>query len=350
MKISATITKTVVAICALAALLVMCETAVASDYDNKDFSLRFPAALSRFANYGDVAGLGGASAASKWSSSINPASTGWLDIQGPVQMYAAGQYTRMEFDNGTNFNVFAESLTIDADDWGTFTVAAAQGNSNRTTMRDGFDFHFTTDRIYLLWAKKFTEKTALGASVQYNKSSSRYDLGPIPIAKSNSDVYNISVGVLHEFAPKWLGGMVVDYGWSHDRTNYYAIPAFALPEVHVYDNTRQFLVRPGVTWEYMDESTIYVDYQFATFWNNTGTLNTHRVFAGIEHKIFKGVFLRGGTTVDICQQAYAWTGGVGFYPTSWVSLDVAYQYDMFPEIAKEFGRGQTLNVSLSFTF
>ena len=146
-----------------------------------------------------------------------------------------------------------------------------------------------------------------------------------------------------------LGGINNASTWL-DRTNYYAIPAFSMPESHVYDNTRQFLARPGVTWEYMDESTIYLDYQFATFWNNEGTLNTHRVFAGIEHKLFEGLFARGGTTVDMCQQAYAWTGGVGFYPTSWVSLDLAYQYDMFPELAREFGRGQTLNVSLSFTF
>jgi hypothetical protein len=29
---------------------------------------------------------------------------------------------------------------------------------------------------------------------------------------------------------------------------------------------------------------------------------------------------------------------------------MAYQYDMFPEIAQDFGRAQTLNISMSFTF
>ena len=43
-------------------------------FEEVDLSLRFPAALSRFSSYADVAAVGGASAGSKWGSSINPAS------------------------------------------------------------------------------------------------------------------------------------------------------------------------------------------------------------------------------------------------------------------------------------
>jgi hypothetical protein len=120
--------------------------------------------------------------------------------------------------------------------------------------------------------------------------------------------------------------------------------------VHATDRTRQVLVRPGISYEYKKGSSIYVDYQFGSFWNDTGTLNVHRALAGIEHGINDWIFLRAGTTYDVRNGRAAWTGGVGFYPTSWFSLDMAYQYDMFPEIAQDFGRAQTLNISMSFTF
>jgi len=43
---------------------------LARGFKDESLTLRLPAALSRFATYGDVAGLGGASAGSKWSSSV----------------------------------------------------------------------------------------------------------------------------------------------------------------------------------------------------------------------------------------------------------------------------------------
>jgi len=60
--------------------------AYADGLDNKDFSLRFPAALSRFSSYADVAATGGASAGSKWQSSVNPAATAWQSIPGSYHL------------------------------------------------------------------------------------------------------------------------------------------------------------------------------------------------------------------------------------------------------------------------
>jgi len=335
---------------AIATCVGICTTSLGGVYNDKPFSLRFPAALTRFATYGDVAGVGGASAGSKWSSSINPASISWEDIEGPLQIYAAGQYSRIWFDQGTTFDIFAESITWDADEYGTFLVATAQVGTNGRNTRDlGMEFYFAGDILQLGWAKKLTEDWAVGINLGWTKSVCRYDLGALPIAKSNSDCYAIRVGTLHKLTEKWKGGLVLDYGWSRDRTNYYAIP-FVSPEIHVYDNTRQFLVRPGVTYEYLKDCMVYFDYQFGTFWNNEGTLNVHRLYAGIEHGLNEWIFARAGTCFDPCAEACAWTCGLGFYPAEWLSFDVAYQYDMFPELGLEFGRSHTLNLSASLTF
>ncbi len=350
MKRSLRTSKVLPAMLAAVALLGICNMATGGDYKDKDFSLRFPAAMTRFAMYGDVAGVGGASAGSKWASSINPAAIAWLDLEGPLQTCVSGQYSKVWFDNGTEFDVFTESVTIDADWWGTYLVGAAQAKSNQRDMRNGYDFDFSTDIFQVQWAKKLTETWALGFTFNYSKAIVRNNLGSIPIAKSNSDSYLIRLGTLHGITEKLLAGLVLDYGWSRDRTNYYAIPAFNMPEEHVYDNTRQFLARPGISFEYMKDSTVYLDYEFGTFWNDTGTLNVHRIRTGVEHALLEWVYPRAGVTLDPAVGSCSWTCGVGFYPAEWLSIDVAYQFDMLPEIAEEFGRSHTFNISVSLTF
>ena len=323
---------------------------LAGDYKHKDFSLRFPAAMTRFSTYGDVAGVGGASAGSRWSSSINPAATAWLDVEGPMQMCASGQYAEVSFGCGLEVGVFAESLTVDADKYGTFLVAAGQIKSDQATMKSGFEYYWAGDMLQLQWAKKFSDDWALGFAFSYTKSVVRNKLGTVPIAKSNSDSYVVRAGALRKITDKWLAGIVVDYGWSRDRTCWYAIPAWGIAESHTYDRTRQILVRPGVSWEYMKDGTVYLDYQFGTFWNDTGRLNVHRIYGGIEQGFFEWVYPRVGFTWDPARGSWAYTCGMGFYPTKWLSVDVAYQYDMFPELSEDFGRAHVFNVSVSLTF
>jgi len=337
--------RALVVACAAVALLSAWTAAFAGDYEDKDFSLRFPAAMTRFATYGDVAGIGGASGGSKWSSSINPASTAWLKDP-PRNLCLSQQYTRLWFGNGTSFDVPAESVTVDAGPLGFFTGAAAQISTNRETMKNnGLDFYFAGDLAQLLWAKRFSKDLGAGFAFTYSKAVSRLSMGGFEVAKANCDSYAIRGGALYQFADRFLTGLVLDYGWSSDRT----VVAGA-PPLKICDSTRQFLVRPGVSYEYMEDGTVYLDYQFGTFSNDMGRMDVHRVLLGVEHGITKWLFLRAGTALDPVIGSSSVTCGIGFYPASWFSLDVGYQYDMFPELREEFGRSHALNVSVGFTF
>ncbi len=313
-------------------------------YSDKDFTLRLPAAISRFATYGDVAGLGGASAGSKWSSSVNPASTAWIEDP-PRNVVLGAQYTNVWFAHGMQFHVPAETATVNLGKFGYLTGSAAQIDTSRETMMNsGLDFHMAGDLGYLSWAKKFQNDWAAGFTFTYTKSVSRMFMGNFEVAKSNSDSYGIRGGILKQIVPSFLAGLVVDYGWSSDRTS------VAFPPARLEDSTRQLIVHPGISYEYMKNGTIYLDYEFGTFWNDTGRLNVHRILGGVEHGITDWLFLRAGTAIDPGVGAAAWTGGIGIYPTKWLSIDVAYQYDMFPELREEFGRSNTFNVSISITF
>src|SRR3712207_574561 len=104
-------------------LMVMTCAPAHADADNSmasiDFSLRFPAALAKFSSYGDVAGSGGASAASRYGSGVNPASLDWMPLPSG---YAAisPQVSHVRFERGTSLRIATVSGTVSSSAHGTF--------------------------------------------------------------------------------------------------------------------------------------------------------------------------------------------------------------------------------------
>jgi hypothetical protein len=313
------------------------------------FSLRLPAALDRFASYGDVAAVGNASAASKWCSSANPASVGWLDLAGQPPVSVSPQYSNIAFAEGTRIQVATEAATIDLGPWGRLQPALAQAWSNHATTRQGLGFDLDLQRYQLNWGRRFGDDSALGAGFQYTTSQVRYDLGWTDVSRSRSDAYGWRVGWLQRVAGPLLAGAVAEYSFSRDRTMMFAIPAFGIPETHEEDTTHQLTFRPGLSYEYMKDSLVLLDYQFGSFFNHDGGLQVNRFFGGVDHRIVDWLFVRGGVALDTSGRP-ALTCGVGVYPCKAFTIDLAYQQDMFPEIRPEFGRSRTLTFSLGFSF
>lgn len=211
------------------------------------FTLRLPAALSRFSPYADVAGAGGASAASKWSSSANPAALGWLDWPAGRTASLATQYAAVDFDDGPRLHVASQAAVADLGKWGRIQPAVAQVFSDEGTTRQGLGFNFNLQRFQLNWGKKFGDDCAAGAGFQYTRSQSYYDLGSIDVSKSTSDAYAFSAGALHRLCGPLLGGVVAQYSFSQDRTIMYGIPAFAIAETRTADKTHELTLRPGLS-------------------------------------------------------------------------------------------------------
>ena len=110
--------------------------------------------------------------------------------------------------------------------------------------------------------------------------------------------------------------------------------------------TKQFTLRAGPSYEYSNNSTINVDYQYISFKNDTGNMEVHRMFAGVDNRIIDALFVRGGFALDNHGNT-SWTGGLGIYPFKQLSIDIGYQYNMFPEIQAEFGRSNLVTISIS---
>ena len=323
--------------------------ALAAGYNGEDFSLRLPAALTQFSPYGDVAGVGGASVGSPYSSSVNPAAAGWSKMTGAWHASFSPQYSALIFDNGSRMNVFAETLQWDGQEAGVFQLTAAQERSNHAPTREGLNFGFDLNNAQLVWGRKFGENFALGAGFNYNGSDTTYDVGSASLSKTTSHAYGGRVGSLFRVTERCLAGLVVDYSQGPAQTTVHDVFGSGLGDLYLTDKGSQALVRAGISYEYVKDSRVYFDYHYGTFWNGTGSLTVNRFLLGVEQALCKAVFLRGGTAVDTCGNV-AFTGGVGLYPTEWLSLDLAYQYNMFPELIPDFGRANTVTASLTVQF
>jgi hypothetical protein len=338
----------------LIAVALTCLTAGAAgaadpDFGDKDFSLRFPAAMSRFATYADVGAMGGASGGSRWSTSVNPASTAWEPMATDLRMSASAQYNHAAFSKGLVLHVASESLAWDAGKPGVFQAAFAQVRSTDGMTRDGLDTNLRMDFVQGQWAKRMTDAWAVGANVNFSKSSMSFDWGDAPVSDSNGEAYGFRVGTLHRLADRLLGGVVFDYGFSRDRTTMFDFMEQGTGPVRTADTTHQFLLRPGLSYEYMKDCNVYADCQFGWFRNDTGSLQVGRFLLGVEHSIIQGLYVRGGTGIDQRGNA-SWSTGLGLSLSKTASIDLAYQDDAFPELRRDFGRARVVTFSFCVSF
>jgi hypothetical protein len=322
----------------------------AHDLSDADFSLRFPAATSRFASYADVAAMGGAQAASEWSSSSNPASATWPHDGRKYADSFSPQFSALRFDKGTNLNVYSEALTLDAKGWGVFLPAAAQIHSNHEVDRNGLGFKYDAYYYQMQWGKMIAKNWAIGANFNLTHSDVRYDFADIGIARSRGETYDFRLGVINQVLPRLRAGFVFDYSFSPTITDFYNPLGPGSATLQSKDTTHEFLVRPGIVWEYSKGSSLYLDYQGGFFSNRTGALWVNRFPIGIEQMVIKDIlYLRAGATFDTTNQVSP-TAGLGLTLGDRGSIDLAYQYNMFPEIRSEFQTAQSFVLSLGIGF
>lgn len=334
----------------LAFLPFLCFTnaARAGDYDEDLFGLRFSASLTRFSPYADVAAVGGASAGSKWFSALNPASAAWNSKVSDWEVSLSPQYSMLCFSEGQKLHVSTQSATVDLGQWGTLIPSFAHAHSNVRETKQGLDFEYDTYQVQVQYGVNVDEETAIGGAFAFSDASIQFDWNRMQVSDSHSESYMFRLGGLHRPADGWLVGAIVEYGFVRGRTIEYDLTGF-LPDVKTKDTSHQMLLRPGVSYEYLPDSSLFLDYELATFWDHTGHLVINRFHAGVDHQLVNCVFVRAGTTVDM-RGKWTWTTGFGVYPTDWLSIDAAYQCNALPEIEREFGRSQQVTVSVSISW
>lgn len=331
------------------ALVATASNAVAGDIEQESFSLRLAAAQTRFARYPDSAGLAGAGAGSPWSSSPNPASTGMNPAVGPRRWGTSAQYSLLSFQTGTLIHVASLSGSRETCSWGNWQPSVFGLTSNRSTTREGLDFEWDALSAEVQWGKKISSNTSVGVNVNFLTSEMDFGLGPVELTSSTADTWGLRVGVLREVNERLFFGFAVDGQAARAQTTVHDFMGLGIGDIEVRDTTYTLLGRAGLYTFLTDDLTVYADYQAGYFTDDTGSLLTHRIFVGLDQTVMRGVYARAGTVLDVYGNA-ALALGIGLAPSERLFIDLSYQYDMFPEIAPEFGRGDTFALGLSVLF
>ena len=342
--------------CALIVSLIatssVCAYAADEDYADKDFGLRFASAFVRFR---DVLSQGGLTAANRFPSAINPASSAWTRFPGRLRLSPAAYYSAIEFDAGTRLDVLGAAATWQAPRAGTWQLAGSHITSNDgQTTRQGLGFDYEVDSVQAQWANRWRE-FAFGASFNYADALTQLSQGPIRVVDSDAESYRLRAGALYQpcNARCWLFGMAVEYGWADFTSSNIVVNPVAGPvPITISDTDYQAIVNPAISYLYGEYSSVYFDYMYGRFWNeDRGYLNIHRFTLGADHQFRQAqwLFLRPSVTVD-------WRGnveaafGVGIQFAKWGGIDLGYKYDAFPELRNEFGESHTFQVLLSLRF
>lgn len=315
-----------------------------SSFADIDFSLRFPAALAKFSSYADVAAFGGASAGSRYGSGINPASIDWTrPSRAPFSL--SPQVSRLGFDRGTTLRIATMSASYGSTGYGTL-----QGSLTRVS-NDGSaagDF-LLTDGHYaqLQWGKKINSDVAVGANVNHSHFKSSAGFGGQLAADGSSISNSVRGGVLWAASPKLLAGLVVDYSTGTAVTDVMNPECFCF--VQFDDASRAATARVGLTYEYAAQSSLYADVLVGRYRNDATSMVSRTAMAGAEHLVLPWLYLRAGVAFET-RGAWGKSLGIGIMPSKTMSIDLAVQRDMFPELHPEFGGSTVANLSMSVAF
>ena len=257
--------------------------------DAADFSVRLPAALSRFSGAGDVAGVGGASAGSSYASGINPASLDWqVALDQPLTI--SPQLSSIRFDRGPRLDVGSFSVTRNMEGAGTVQLIGATIRNNGK--QEGDFLLLQGDVVELQWGKKLSDELAIGVNVNYTRFNTKAGMGGFKVVDGDSTTRGLRAGLLWSVSKKMLAGLVVEHAGSRTAADQFDPGCFCL--MPVSDKGQSNLARAGLSYEYADQSSLYVDYLASRFSSSAAALYVKTVFAGVEHRVVPGVFLRGG--------------------------------------------------------
>jgi hypothetical protein len=335
-----------------------------SGYSNMDFSVRLPPAFVRFT---EISALGGETVANRFSSAVNPASLGWMSLPSKYGIALTPYYSFLNFEEGMQLNLFGESMTWDTRSWGVIQPTLSQVRTNNTTAQDGLTFDYQVDVGQVQWGKRYGN-WALGADLNYARANVKRK-GPLLIevpgfsqmmpvdvdTETSADSYRLRIGGLYQPSENWLLGMILEYGWQPYRlktTTQMSLPFLPSPIQQTTESNgkqQQYILRPGLSYEYAKGSTLFLDYQLGHFNSDRDNLINHRFNAGIEHRFLEWLFVRFSPSVDL-QGNVGVSFGLSAFLSTWCSIEAAYQYNMYPEIEKEFGRAQTIQSVLAFWF
>jgi opacity protein-like surface antigen len=302
----------------------------------------------------DVVGLS-ASAAYPTGSSVNPANDDFLrNSPGDPSVVATGSGFYIPFETGPQLTVGAASVSARVPRAGTIAVAYARAESNAARDRQGDLVKLDSQDVTLRYSQIVSSWASVGGEFRISDSGIevRSTSGESRSTTTTDSVsYDLRIGGLIAPGKNWLIGLVGSAGFTYSQTRESLLaedtgPADG-PSFPTF--TRSISLRPGIAWRPVENLGVYLDLQYLRLWTDHSSVSVGRVLAGLEYVAGEIFAARIGGSVDSAKAATVSTG-LGFYPSKHVSLDIAYVYNAFPEMQREFGRAHLFSAALTLSY
>jgi hypothetical protein len=342
--------------------LTTADSCSAGDLSDEAFGLRLGLALDRSSTFTDVIALS-ASTAYPYLSSVNPAGGDFLR-EPPNVFRVIGTLTGayVAFNNGSSITAGAASATYRLPSAGTFLASYTRIDSQDVEGHQDDHFTLRSNELRLTYSHLVDKWISVGGSVRLSQSrlsmSSLFEDFPLHTSTESLGVEG-SIGVLVAPHKNWLVGIFVAHGWTRGETTGsvdFPPEPFGpgLTAIDFTDNTRSLNIRGGLGWRPSEKFSAYADWQYLRLKNgrigsSDDSADVGRMFAGVEYLPIQILALRLGGSADTDGQ-FTMSTGVGFYPTKYFQAELAYVYNAFPEVRKEFGRAHVISFSLAFVF
>ena len=343
-----------IAVAVLSIAIAAARPAHADTWDWRDvgFGLRLPLALDRASVFTDVVGLS-ASAAYPYGSAVNPANDDFLRTP-PNQFTLAGTGTGVwvAFEGGASITAGAWSASYRLPTAGTFSLSYSRSSSDDAHTHQGDTYRLDSQDFSLGYSHLLTPDVAVGAEFRVTDSWLRFEsmAEGFPLnANSDSLGYEVRLGTVFAMTKQLLVGVTAGAGWTYTHNNAQVeVPAPFGGPINVepfYDFTRSVTARVGTGWRPSDAFGLYVDAQYLHLKNDDESVSVGRAFAGIEYLPIQALALRVGGSVDSVGKTSV-TTGIGIYAFKHVQIELAYSYNAFPEVRREFGAANLVSFSI----
>ena len=326
------------------------------DWRGAPVDFRIALAFDRaWSTYTDVVGLS-ASAAYPYGSSVNPANDDFIRVA-PNDFAVAGTATGffIPFSGGALIAAQAGSVSGRIPGAGTLTATYSHTQSYDARSAQGDTFTLRSQDVTVGYSQAVTQWLALGGEFRITDSNLRFgsSIMDFPLdTETGSTAYDFRVGGLMAIGKHWLVALMAGAGWSYGHTR----GSLEIPEdfggpapVGFHTLTRSVNLRAGAGWRPSDRFGAYVDWEFLHLWTDDDSLSVGRGFAGIEYQPIPALALRLGGSVDTAAKTNV-SVGVGFYGLKHVQIELAYVYNAFPEVSREFGRAHLVSVSIAIYY
>lgn len=345
------------------ALLLPGICASGSELWGEPYVLRLVATLQRASNYASAAGMQ-ATAAHPAGWSVNPAADDVLhDPDDPRNVTLTATNMHAFAETGAWITASAATASIRSPDLGTMPIAYARTDTiDGQTSRD-FDNPLRSNEFFWGYSKRLSDACAIGLQTRYVNATIQEETIAAPLyapLRFETDLLwhvDFTVGLRWAISPEWSIGLLGGEGWGRAAVdarnivplpNPFPPPASIPPDTLLFDlkdSLRSRVARLGVGYTPNEWLGIYADGEyFHLHTSQTGNIDVTRAMLGAEVRPSPCHVLRLGGGVNNFGQ-FTFSTGAGVNPSDYLGLELAYQYNAYPELDLEFGRLDLLTLS-----